>query len=63
MRLNQNIKYREADKVLRANGYKKYSCNGSHWKYRNEKHHNIIVPKDLNPALWGRLVRENNLTI
>ena len=61
MRLDQNIKYRDADKVLRHNGYERCSCTGSHFKYKNSAENTIIVPRKLNPVIWKRLIKENHL--
>ena len=60
MELRQNIRYRDADKILRANGFKKYSCKGSHFKYKNGTR-SVIIPKDLNPVIWNRICKEHNL--
>lgn len=63
MRLNQNITLRKANVVMKHNGYKLVSCRGSHYKYKNDAGNVIVLTKTLNGAVWGRLIRENNLKI
>ena len=56
------INTREAQKILRKNGYEYQYCKGSHFHYA--KNGNVIViNKDINAMVWKRLVKENNLIV
>lgn len=60
MRLNQNIKFKEADRILRNNGFIYDKSRGSHHHYvKNGRR--VVVNRDINPCVWQRLCKENNL--
>lgn len=56
-----DVKFKEADATLRRAGYQKMSCVGSHWRYENASGKVIILPRKVNPCIWRRLCKENNL--
>lgn len=60
--------WRSAERILRRNGYtldSKRKGKGSHRHYVNNSGNRIIIcingDKTLNPMLWRRLCKENNL--
>jgi len=62
MKLNNNIKFRDAEKILKRNGFVYDKTRGSHHQYvRNGIR--IVVNKNINPCVWLRLVKENNLEV
>ena len=61
-RLNNNLKYKEIDKILRRNGFVYDKTRGGRIQYvRNG--HRIVVNKETNPCVWLRLVKENKLEV
>ena len=62
MHLNNNIKFREADKILRKNGFNYDKTKGSHIHYKRNGIR-VVITKDLNPCVWQRLCKENKLKL
>lgn len=56
-----DIKFAEADRILRKNGYVQKSCTGSHFRYENDMGRAVFIPRKVNPCIWKRLCKENNL--
>ena len=56
-----DITYKKADATLRKAGFKRISCTGSHWRYENDDGKSVILPRKVNPCIWRRLCKENNL--
>lgn len=62
MKLNQNIKFREAEKILLFNGFVYDKCRGSHHQYiRNG--HRVVINLKLNACVWQRICKENKLVL
>lgn len=62
MRLNQNIKFREAEKILLLNGFAFDKCRGSHHQYtRNGQR--VVINLKLNACVWNRICKENHLIL
>jgi len=62
MKLNNNIKFRDAEKILKRNGFVYDKNRGRQHQYvRNDIR--IVVNKNINPCVWLRLVKENNLEV
>lgn len=56
------ITFREADKILKLYGFVPDKIKGSHHHYlRNGKR--IVINLDINPCVWRRLCKENNLPV
>ena len=54
--------FREAQSVLRENGYDCLRIKGSHYYYKNGEGNSISINIRLNEMVWKRLVKENSLT-
>ncbi len=52
---------REAEKLLKNNGFIAIRTNGSHRVYSNGKRSVCIPIVKLNPMLFRRIIKENNL--
>ena len=60
MRLEQNIKFRQAEKILIQNGFVFDKTKGSHHQYiRNG--HRVVINLKLNACVWQRICKENNI--
>ena len=62
MRMNNNIKFREVDKILKRNGYVYDRTKGSHHQYVKDGNR-VVVNRNINPCVWLRLVKENKLEV
>ncbi len=62
MRRNNNIKFREVDKILKQNGFVYDKTTGSHHQYVKDGKR-VVVNRKINPCVWLRLVKENNLEV
>lgn len=62
MRLNNNLKYRDIDRILKRNGFVYDRTRGSHIQYVKGKHR-IVVNINTNPCVWLRLVKEYQLEV
>lgn len=60
--MNFQITYKKADKVLRNNGFVYDKCKGSHHQYVKDGVR-VVVNNRINPCVWNRLVKENNLAV
>lgn len=54
------LKFREAERILKRNGFHEIRTKGSHHRFTNGKKF-ISVPYDVNGALWNGIVKRNNL--
>lgn len=61
-RLNNNIKFRDVEKILKKNGYVYDKARGSHYQYVKNGNR-VVVNRNINPCVWLRLVKENNLEV
>ena len=60
--MQKEVTFREADKMLRNNGFKRDKIKGSHHHYvRNGRR--VVINLNLNRMVWQRLCKENNLNI
>ena len=57
------INFREAEKILKNNGYTYERTRGSHFQYVKDGKRIVITRKKVNPCVWARLVKEYNLVI
>ena len=56
------ITFREADRILVANGFKRDKIKGSHHHYiRNGRR--VVITLKPNQMVWQRLCKENQLNI
>ncbi len=62
MRLNQNIKFREAEKILLLNGFAFDKCRGSHHQYKRNGQR-VVINLKLNACVWNRICKEHNLVL
>ena len=62
MRRNNNIKFREAEKILKRNGFTYDKTKGSHHQYVKDGHR-VVINININPCVWLRLVKENKLKV
>ena len=53
---------REVQKILKANGFEYVSTKGNRHKYRRSNE-TLIVNSDTNKMVFGRLIKEYNLTV
>lgn len=60
--MNQNVKFADAQRILRKNGYELTRVTGSHYHYENGAN-KVIITVRLNPVVWNRLVKENRLVV
>ena len=57
---NNDIRFKEADKVLRRNGFVQDRSRGSHHHYvRNDE--SVVITIKTNKMLWKRLCKEYGL--
>ena len=58
--MQKEVTFREADKMLRNNGFKRDKIKGSHHHYvRNGRR--VVINLNLNRMVWQRLCKENDL--
>lgn len=62
MRMNNNIKFKEVERILKRNGYVYDRTKGSHHQYVKDGNR-VVVNRNINPCVWLRLVKENNLEV
>lgn len=56
------VTYKECQIILKYNGFNFDHQSGSHAIYKNERGKHISIKADcVNPCVWRRLVKENNL--
>lgn len=55
--------HREAEKVLRFNGFEYDYSKGSHNHWKNRDGKTIVVNTRLNEMVWKRIVKENCLVV
>lgn len=55
-----NLKYRDAERVLKKNGYHLIRTKGSHFRFTNGKNF-ITITRDCNGAVWAGIKKQNNL--
>lgn len=60
--MGQDIRFREADRVLRRNGYICDRTRGSHHHYVKDGRA-IVINNRTNRMVWQRLCKENKLNI
>lgn len=56
----KEVRFREAEKVLRNNGFKLARVKGSHHYYIKEGK-SVTINLKLNRMVWQRIKKENNL--
>lgn len=56
----KQITFREAEKILKQNGFVKDRVKGRHFQYVRNNRRVVIYP-GLNCMVWQRLCKENNL--
>ena len=56
------ISFREADRILINNGFKRDKVKGSHHHYIRDGHR-VVINLKLNRMVWQRLCKENKLNI
>ena len=59
-RLCREVRFREAERILIKNGYKKDKVKGSHHQYVKDGHR-VVINLKLNRMVWQRIKKENNL--
>ena len=60
MKVNQNIKFREAERILLTNGFVYDKCKGSHYQYLRNGYR-VVIPLKLNPVIWHEICKKHNL--
>lgn len=56
------VNRREADKILRSNGWVYKRSHGDHDIYKHENHAEMIsIPRDVNLMMWEKYVKKFNL--
>jgi len=55
--------HREAERVLRSNGFEYDHSKGSHNHWKNRDGKTIVVNTRLNEMVWKRIVKENCLVV
>lgn len=60
--MGQDIRFRDADRVLRGNGYVHNRTRGSHHLYVKDGV-SIVINNRTNMMVWKRLCKENELNI
>ena len=56
------LKPRDCERILNYNGFYPYRQNGSHVIFKDDLGRHITIPRGkVNPCIWRRLVKENNL--
>lgn len=53
---------KEAERIFNQNGYVR-KRHGEHWVYVNDSGNHIAIPKNPNPMIMRRLIKENNLVV
>ena len=56
----KEVKFRDAARILKKNGFQLYRIRGSHHYYVRGKQ-KVMINLDLNPMVWLRIKKENNL--
>jgi predicted RNA binding protein YcfA (HicA-like mRNA interferase family) len=62
MKLNNNIRFRDAEKILKQNGFVYDKTRGSHHQYVKDGQR-IVINRNINPCVWLRLIKENKLKV
>lgn len=62
MRLNQNIKFKEAERIVLRNGYVYDKCRGSHYQYIKDGQRIVLTIK-LNPCVWYNICKTYKLEL
>ena len=62
MKLNQNIKFREAERIVLKNGYVLARCHGSHYHYKKDGQR-LVLTKNLNPCVWHNICKNYELEL
>jgi len=60
MKINQNIKFREAERTLIKNGFCYDRCKGSHYQYIKNGCR-IVINLKLNPVVWHNICKKHDL--
>ena len=56
------LKPRDCERILNYNGFYLDRQNGSHVIFKDDLGRHITIPRGkVNPCIWRRLVKENNL--
>lgn len=63
MRRSDDIRFKDADIILKRNGFVQTSCNGSHQKYERDNRHIVICRLGVNKMMWKRLCREYGIRL
>ena len=56
-----NIKFREVEKILKANGFKRARTSGDHVIFKKGERHISIPCHKVNGIVLQRLFKENNI--
>ena len=56
----KEIKFRDAERILKNNGFRLDRIKGSHHYYVKGKQ-KVMINLDLNRMVWQRIKKENNL--
>ena len=56
------VTFREASIILKRNGFKPDHKKGDHHHFIKDGKR-IVISYNLNPMIWKRLVKENNLNV
>ena len=59
------IKFRDAERILKRNGYVSEKAKGSHVKFR-KGHDSLVITNassGVNRMLWRRLVKEHKISV
>ena len=60
--LNQQIKTKEAERILRQNGYSCIRKRGSHKQYHGSGGL-ITINTNLNPCVWAKIIKQNKIDV
>ena len=58
----RKFSFREANKIVRKNGFKLVGVCGSHFKYQRDGQ-TIVLNRNLQAPVFQRIMKENNLII
>lgn len=62
MAQNNDIKFKDADYVLRKNGFVRERVKGSHFYYTRDSK-SVVINIRTNRMVWRRICKENGLII
>lgn len=62
-RFGDEIRFRDAHRILLRNGFTPTTCRGSHQKYERGGRHLIVGRLGVNRMIWQRLIKEWHLHV